>query len=301
MSKTNAIGSLSFSKTGKQARAIKFCSLLMTIAMILTLLPFTAVPALAEAEAIRENITKLQVELTAVITELTDVQEAMKNTPVYIEVGIYNPDYLELMEEENRLNSRKYELESEIFMAELNLDTQEDSDELKAWQENFNSLPYEEQMRRLKQDWDFHMTQPEEKNTANTAAANAAKPIPLKVNGRAIPTDSPPVQESGRTLAPVRAVVEALGYIVAWDSGTQTIDIYDIISEDLRISLRIGSNRAKIATGIRGVMDEKILDVPARTINGRTMVPVRFIAETLGCTVGWDEETRTVSITQAAG
>jgi hypothetical protein len=38
------------------------------------------------------------------------------------------------------------------------------------------------------------------------------------------------------------------------------------------------------------------MDVPPKIINGRTMVPVAFIAENLGCTVEWDEATKTVSI-----
>jgi len=48
-------------------------------------------------------------------------------------------------------------------------------------------------------------------------------------------------------------------------------------------------------------MDERILDAPAKIINGRVMVPVRFIAESLGCTVSWDADTKTISITQAEG
>ena len=141
----------------------------------------------------------------------------------------------------------------------------------------------------------------EEDKKKKEAEELAKKPITLKVNGVVVKTDSPPVIESGRTLAPVRAIVEALGYIVAWDSSTQIVDIYDPNTQELMISLKIGSNKARVATGIWGVTDERILDVPAKIIGGRTMVPVRFIAETLGCTVGWDEKTKTVSITQAAG
>ena len=44
------------------------------------------------------------------------------------------------------------------------------------------------------------------------------------------------------------------------------------------------------------------VDVPGRVVYpGRTMVPVRFIAETLGCTVSWDEATKTISIVHNAG
>ena len=144
----------------------------------------------------------------------------------------------------------------------------------------------------------------DEKNAAaakQAAAEYDAKPITLKIDGRTIATDSPPVIENGRTLAPMRAVVEAMGYVVAWDSGSQTVDIYSYATDALMISLRIGSTRAKVNTGIAGVMDERILDVPAKLINGRTMVPVRFIAETLGCNVQWDEANKIVNIRSAMG
>ena len=134
-----------------------------------------------------------------------------------------------------------------------------------------------------------------------SAAAYAAKPITLKIDGRVIPTDSPPVIEGGRTLAPMRATVEALGFVVTWTSSTQTVNIYSYATDALMISLRIGSKIAKVNTGISGVMDERTLDVPAKLINGRTMVPVRFIAETLGCDVKWDEASKTVVITSAMG
>jgi len=129
----------------------------------------------------------------------------------------------------------------------------------------------------------------------------AKKPITLKVDGKVISTDSPPVIEDGRTLAPVRAIVEALGYVVAWDSTTQVVDIYEYETQALRISMKIGSKKVKVATAIWGVMDEVTLDVPAKIINGRTMVPVRFIAETLGCKVNWDASTKTVDIISARG
>ncbi len=63
----------------------------------------------------------------------------------------------------------------------------------------------------------------------------------------------------------------------------------------------MGSNKAKVYTGIYGVLDEAIMDVPVKTINGRVMVPVRFISETLGCRAKWDRNTKTVNIVQAAG
>jgi hypothetical protein len=171
----------------------------------------------------------------------------------------------------------------------------------------WDGLSSAEQMMRINADWAIHSElgrMAQERAVAEAAAktaAQAAIPIKLVVNGRTIATDSPPVIEDGRTLASVRAVVEALGYTVAWDSSTQILDVYDTQTHYHRISMRIGSNRVKVSTGIWGVMDEKTIDVPAKIINGRTMGPVRFIAETLGCTVGWDEATKTVTITHNAG
>ena len=63
--------------------------------------------------------------------------------------------------------------------------------------------------------------------------------------------------------------------------------------------MRIGSNRVKVSTGIWGVMDERIINVPAKTINGRTMVPVLFIAETIGFVVDWVDSTQTVYLYSA--
>ncbi len=58
------------------------------------------------------------------------------------------------------------------------------------------------------------------------------------------------------------------------------------------ITLVIGSNQLK-----RG--DETVtLDVPAQTINDRTMVPLRAIFEALGATVDWEEATQTVTSTK---
>jgi hypothetical protein len=134
-----------------------------------------------------------------------------------------------------------------------------------------------------------------------TDTAYAAKPITLKVNGVTVTTDSPPVIENGRTLAPARAVAEALGNYVTWNASSQTIGIYSYATDVMLIQMRIGSNRASVLVGSMANYDERILDVPAKLINGRTMVPVRFIAEALGCVVNWDQANKIVSITSAMG
>lgn len=131
--------------------------------------------------------------------------------------------------------------------------------------------------------------------------ALAAKPITLKIDGRTIKTDVAPVIDNGRTLVPVRAIVEELGYVAVWSPTAQTVDVYAFASEDLAISMTVNSKIAYVRTQIYGVMTDVILDVPAKIVNGRVLVPARFISESLGCSVSWDAATKTVNITPPRG
>lgn len=109
----------------------------------------------------------------------------------------------------------------------------------------------------------------------------------ITYNGEKINSDVPPYVKEGRTLAPIRAILEALGMIVSWDGTTQTATA---IKGDITISVTINSNIA-IVNGV-----QKNLDVPAEITNGRTFVPVRFFAEALNMNVDWDGYTKTVII-----
>jgi hypothetical protein len=109
----------------------------------------------------------------------------------------------------------------------------------------------------------------------------------MSVDGRRATLDSPPIIREGRTLLPIRAVIEALEGSVGWDAvarkatvtlGTHTIEIW------------IGSRQARV-DGLN-----VSLDVAAMIVNSRTLLPLRFVAENLGCTVTWDPVGRTVTI-----
>jgi hypothetical protein len=90
-----------------------------------------------------------------------------------------------------------------------------------------------------------------------------------------------------RTLVPLRGVFEALGGTVQWDEQKEQVRV---LKGNDELLLQLGSEIAFI----NGDMD--FLDVPARKIDGSVMVPLRFIAETLGANVEWIPETETVSI-----
>lgn len=116
-------------------------------------------------------------------------------------------------------------------------------------------------------------------------------PITLTVNGAAISCDVPPQIVEDRTLVPLRAAFEALGAkIILWDESTSTVHA-QAPGGDV-ISLQIGSNKLFMANEVYE------MDVPAIIIGDRTMVPIRAIAESIGCTVEWIPENREVKITK---
>jgi diketogulonate reductase-like aldo/keto reductase len=99
-----------------------------------------------------------------------------------------------------------------------------------------------------------------------------------------------PVVVNGRTLLPVRAVVEAMGGSVSWDNDAQTAVLECGENE---ISLTIGSTSATLNN------TTVALDVEPVIVNNRTMLPIRFIAESFGYAVGWIGRTQSVVLTKA--
>lgn len=122
---------------------------------------------------------------------------------------------------------------------------------------------------------------------AAALSVSAAGATSLVVDGTNVQTDVPPFIVDGRTLVPVRALFESLGATVGWEESTQTATA---TKGSTVISMQIGNTTAYV----NGVA--KTLDVPAQTIEGRTMAPARFVAESLNATVNWDSASDTVKI-----
>ena len=107
------------------------------------------------------------------------------------------------------------------------------------------------------------------------------------VNGGAVALDSPPVIKNGRTLVPLRFISEAFGATLNWDPIFQIIDI----------SLDSSTVRLQIGKKFAAVNGKKVmLDVSPVIVKGRTMVPIRFVSESLDAQVVWDAETKTITI-----
>jgi iron complex transport system substrate-binding protein len=117
-----------------------------------------------------------------------------------------------------------------------------------------------------------------------------ASAIAITIDGEKLSCDTPPVVEEGRTLVPLRAVFEALGAEVLWDDKTQTVTG---TKGTITVKLVIGQKTAYVNG------EAMTLDVPGKIVYGRTMVPLRFIGESLGSRVDWDGTKRMVVISTA--
>lgn len=100
------------------------------------------------------------------------------------------------------------------------------------------------------------------------------------VDGQKRTIDVPPVIINNRTMVPLRFIGEALGVAFTWDA------------EDRTVTYRSGGQE------IRLVIGQKIpgFDTPPTIIEGRTMVPLRYVAECFGAEVTWDQASRSVLV-----
>lgn len=100
-------------------------------------------------------------------------------------------------------------------------------------------------------------------------------------------TDVQPMMSQGRVMVPVRGVFEHMNASVVWDAAARTVTAQR--GSDT-IVLPINSRYATVNGR------QVSLDAPATITNGRTMVPLRFLSESLGASVEWMASTRTVEI-----
>ena len=108
-------------------------------------------------------------------------------------------------------------------------------------------------------------------------------------NDNVLGFNNPPVMENDRTLIPMRFLFEQMGAEVSWDETTNTATVSK--ASDV-VSFSIDNTVATVNA------QPKTMDVPARLINDKTYIPLRFLSEELGYTVEWDEEANTVIITE---
>ena len=104
--------------------------------------------------------------------------------------------------------------------------------------------------------------------------------------------DTAPIIRNGRTLLPVRAIIESLGGKIFWKKENREVTI---LINGVEIHLFIGKNRATVnGKGVPIDKNEKVYPI---IINSRTYLPLRFIVENIGGSVEWNAQERKVTIT----
>ncbi|MBR2894664.1 MAG: copper amine oxidase N-terminal domain-containing protein [Oscillospiraceae bacterium] len=126
---------------------------------------------------------------------------------------------------------------------------------------------------------------------SNTGASTSPA---LRVNGAVVdyPDARPYVDENNRTMTPVRFVTEQLGADVSWDGATRTASIR---KNDRTVEITIGSPELRI-TAEDGTTESVTMDTAAVLQDGRTYVPIRYVAEALGAYVDYSDAFQTAGI-----
>ncbi len=118
------------------------------------------------------------------------------------------------------------------------------------------------------------------------------EPIKVSVEGKQVlwKDAEPFIDANNRTMVPLRAVAEALGLTVSWDSQAREAGFSD---GKRTLFFPIGSSEAR--TGEGGTV---VMDTAAVIVNSRTYAPIRYLAEFFGYKVDWDGKKKTVLLTK---
>lgn len=123
------------------------------------------------------------------------------------------------------------------------------------------------------------------------ASSSQSGQIQVYLDGQLMTFDQPPVIIEGRTMVPMAAIFQGLGATVTWDAASQMVTAR---KGDTTIKLIIGMPSAQVNG------HETALSPAPQIINGRTLVPLYFVAQALGAQVQWDAATRTITITSGS-
>ncbi|WCK53797.1 copper amine oxidase N-terminal domain-containing protein [Aneurinibacillus sp. Ricciae_BoGa-3] len=130
-------------------------------------------------------------------------------------------------------------------------------------------------------------------STGDTISINTpiviSNEIKVTINGKTLTFAQKPIVINGTTLVPLREIFENLGVKVNWDAKTNTVKAE---KGARNVLLKVGAPTASVNGKAIKLLQK------AQVINQRTMVPVRFISESLGANVNWNPAVRTVVITQ---
>lgn len=96
-----------------------------------------------------------------------------------------------------------------------------------------------------------------------------------------------PIVQNGRTLVPIRAIIESMGGSASWDANER------------KITLEANGHKVQMYLGEKDIIadgETKQMDIAPEIINDRTMLPIRFAAENIGCQIEWIASTSQIVI-----
>ena len=128
----------------------------------------------------------------------------------------------------------------------------------------------------------------------NNAVLESEGVISVYLNEVQLLFDQPPTMKNDRVMVPIRAIFEAMGYSVDWDDNSSTAKA---IKNNSSIVVQIGNKDIVYTFNGRSKIYE--CDVVPELILDRVLVPIRAIAESANCLVGWDNAYQTVYITSS--
>lgn len=150
------------------------------------------------------------------------------------------------------------------------------------------NIGFNENMTNINQDIKIEFPEVNYQNSVDIAdLEKKAEPIKVYLNEQRIYFDVDPILQNGRTLVPVRRITEAMDMDVAFNAAAKTVTVK---KDGTTIVLKI-NNKTAYVNGQAVTMD-----VPAKIINGRTLIPLKFISENLKAEVTWDQNTKSVLI-----
>lgn len=118
-----------------------------------------------------------------------------------------------------------------------------------------------------------------------------SSPIKVFVNGKVL-YDIAPVVENNRTLVPIRLISQELGFDVEYTGSSGSISIK---KNNRNIEITVDSDKAKV--------NNKVVELEVKPFvkENRVFIPLRFISESLGEEVIWDERNKIVLVGKYKG
>jgi hypothetical protein len=116
-------------------------------------------------------------------------------------------------------------------------------------------------------------------------AQDDGPPVTVTLNGQQVQLNPAPIDRAGRVFVPLRGVFENLGATVVYANGQ-----INATDHHHTVSLHVGSTDATVDG------QPQTLDVAPFIIGASTFVPLRFISQSLGAHVNWDNNSRVVAI-----